>query len=96
MTQTAARPTSKQLAYLRSLAQRTGETFTYPHTKAQASAEIRRLRSRETSSPQERRREQRDIARALTERPDDACPREPRPRDDRLPRPSHLALKGDT
>ena len=71
MTQTAAQPTSKQLAYLRSLAQRTGETFTYPHTKAQASAEIRRLRSRETSSPQERRREQRDIARELAERPDD-------------------------
>ena len=33
-------PTRKQLAYLRSLANRSGTTFTYPRSSAQASAEI--------------------------------------------------------
>ena len=37
-------PTSKQLAYLRSLARRTGTTFTPPTTRAQASREIQRLK----------------------------------------------------
>jgi hypothetical protein len=36
-------PTRKQLAFLRNLANRTGQTFAYPHTRAAASAEIRRL-----------------------------------------------------
>jgi hypothetical protein len=36
-------PTRKQLAFLRSLAHRTGQTFAYPNTRAAASAEIRRL-----------------------------------------------------
>jgi hypothetical protein len=38
-------PTRKQLAYLRRLAQRAGQTFTTPRTRFQASAEIRRLRA---------------------------------------------------
>jgi len=38
-------PTAKQLRYLRSLANSRGQTFTYPRTKAQASAEIRRLQA---------------------------------------------------
>jgi hypothetical protein len=38
-------PTAKQLAYLRALAERTGQTFASPRTTAQASAEIRRLKS---------------------------------------------------
>ena len=37
------RPTRRQLAYLRSLAERTGQTFAYPHTRGQASREIQRL-----------------------------------------------------
>ena len=37
-------PTSRQLAYLKALAARTGQTFTWPQTRAQASGEIRRLR----------------------------------------------------
>jgi hypothetical protein len=37
-------PTAKQLRYLRALASSRGQTFTYPRTKAQASAQIRRLR----------------------------------------------------
>src|SRR5688500_3233817 len=39
----AQAPRPKQLRYLRALANNRGQTFTYPRTKAQASAEIRRL-----------------------------------------------------
>jgi hypothetical protein len=42
-------PTAKQLAYLRALAERTGQTFSSPRTRTQASAEIRRLKSVRTS-----------------------------------------------
>ena len=49
-------PTAKQLALLRALAQRTGETFAYPRTRAQASSEIRRLQQRKPSSRTERSR----------------------------------------
>ena len=48
MTPTAdanTRPTGNQLAYLKSLATRTGQTFAWPQTRAQASREIRRLKS---------------------------------------------------
>jgi len=38
-----ASPTAKQLAYLRQLAHRAGQTFTAPRTRGQASTEIRRL-----------------------------------------------------
>ena len=37
-------PTGRQLAYLKALAARTGQTFTWPRTRRQASREIRRLR----------------------------------------------------
>ncbi|HTX09509.1 MAG TPA: hypothetical protein VME22_12905 [Solirubrobacteraceae bacterium] len=37
-------PTPRQLNYLKALANRTGQTFTYPRTSAQASAEIHRLK----------------------------------------------------
>jgi len=40
----AERPTGRQLAYLRSLAIRAGQTFTYPQTRRQASREIHRLK----------------------------------------------------
>lgn len=42
-------PTAKQLAYLRSLAERAGQTFISPRTRSQASAEIRRLNHVRTS-----------------------------------------------
>jgi hypothetical protein len=45
------RPTPKQLRYLRALANSRGQTLTYPRTRAQASAEIRRL----TRAPGENR-----------------------------------------
>ena len=58
-------PTAKQLAFLRALAQRTGETFASPRTRAQASSEIRRLHQRKPSSRVERRLDSRDVARDL-------------------------------
>ena len=36
-------PTPKQISYLKSLAEQTGTSFTYPNTPAQASREIERL-----------------------------------------------------
>jgi hypothetical protein len=67
------KPTPKQLAYLKSLAQQTGSTFTYPKTKAQASAEIRRIKTQQRSGAGERTREHRDVQRELAERPHDAA-----------------------
>ena len=43
-------PSSRQLSYLKALAKRTGQTFTYPKTSADASREIRRLKSSRASS----------------------------------------------
>jgi len=37
--------TLKQINYLKALANRTGTSFTYPHTRSEASAEIQRLRN---------------------------------------------------
>ena len=39
-------PTARQLRYLRTLADRTGTTFTNPATRSQASAQIRALKAR--------------------------------------------------
>ena len=58
-------PTAKQLAFLRALAQRTGETFAYPRTRAEASSEIRRLQQRKPSTRLERFLDRRDVARDL-------------------------------
>lgn len=38
------RPTARQIAYLKVLADRVGQTFAYPRTRVQASAEIARLK----------------------------------------------------
>jgi len=67
------KPTPKQLAYLKSLAEATATTFTYPNSSAQASAEIRRIKARPRSSTAERTRERRDVQRELAERPQDAA-----------------------
>jgi len=67
------KPTPKQLAYLKSLADATATTFTYPKSSAQASAEIRRIKARPRSSTGERTRERRDVQRDLAERPQDAA-----------------------
>jgi hypothetical protein len=47
-------PTPRQLRHLRDLAITRGETFTVPRTTTEASAEIRRLRSRRPSNIVER------------------------------------------
>ncbi len=39
------KPSTKQQAYLRSLAQKTGTTFTPPNTRSEASREIDRLKA---------------------------------------------------
>jgi hypothetical protein len=41
----ASKPTPRQLRYLRSLAERTGQTFTYPKTSGDASRAIDRLKA---------------------------------------------------
>jgi hypothetical protein len=66
------RPTRRQLAYLRSLANRAGQTFAYPRTAAQASREIRRLKNARPSYRLEREFERQEIADAIASGPDDA------------------------
>ena len=91
------KPTAKQLAHLRQLAARLGQSFAYPQTRAQASAEIRRLRSAQRgrdagidrqAERRERRAIQRDLQRARRRR----HARGPRARGHRLRRQRHLAL----
>jgi hypothetical protein len=60
------KPTAKQLGYLRALAHRTGQTFTPPATRADASREIQRLRGATPSSREEVRSERRAIRAALS------------------------------
>jgi hypothetical protein len=57
-------PSPKQLAYLRSLADRAGQTFTYPRTAQQASREIRRPKAAQPSTQVERAVERRDDRRS--------------------------------
>jgi hypothetical protein len=67
------RPTNKQLSYLRTLADRSGQTFAYPRTRAQASAEIRRLKAATPSTRLERALERREIADAIARGPQNAA-----------------------
>jgi hypothetical protein len=67
------RPTQRQLAYLRSLATQTGQTFAYPHTRGQASREIQRLKRAQSSTRAERSIERKDIADAIARGPEDAA-----------------------
>ena len=48
------KPTPKQLGYLRRLAASRGQTFRYPQTRAEASAEIKRLKAGRPDSRLER------------------------------------------
>ena len=66
-------PTAKQLAYLRALAERAGQTFAVPRTSRDASAEIRRLKATPADSRVERRIERDEIADALAAGPHDAA-----------------------
>jgi hypothetical protein len=59
------KPTPEQLRYLRGLANSRGQTFRYPTTRAEASAEIRRLRANKPDSRLERAIERREGERAV-------------------------------
>lgn len=59
-------PNARQLAYLRALAERTGQTFAVPRTSQEASAEIRRLKAAPAESQLERRIEHDEIADAIS------------------------------
>jgi hypothetical protein len=67
------KPTPRQMRYLRELAMQRGESFTTPRTKAQASAEIQRLKARRPTPHADARRELRQVADDMaTRRGDDA------------------------
>jgi hypothetical protein len=55
-------PTSKQLRYLRALADRTGTTFASPRTRREASQAIDQLRRRRPEPSEDRRRERRQVS----------------------------------
>jgi hypothetical protein len=77
---TAHKPTARQLTYLKALAQRAGQTFSYPKTMADASAEINRLKQAQPSSRTERYVEHKLIADQIATGPLDAA----RVRDDEI------------
>ena len=62
-------PTAKQLAYLRALAERAGQTFATPRTSKDASAEIRRLKAAPPESQLDRKIERKELADAIAEGP---------------------------
>jgi hypothetical protein len=78
--QAATPPTRRQLAYLKVLADRAGQTFTYPITREDASLQINRLKRAEPSTRTERRVERNFIADAIATGPHDST----RVRDDEL------------
>jgi hypothetical protein len=59
------KPTTRQLRYLRRLAELTGTTFTPPATRLQASQEIERLKRRPRSSRPERREHSWSVSQGL-------------------------------
>ena len=69
-------PSARQMRYLRDLAAQRGESFAYPQTAAQASAEIERLKGRRRSSATERRVERLDVSRAMAGRRDASAVRD--------------------
>jgi hypothetical protein len=69
-------PSPKQLRYLTSLAMQRGETFAYPKTGAEASAEIDRLLGRRRGSHVERRIEREQVSRDMAARGGDAAVRD--------------------
>ncbi len=66
MSSRSEKPSPRQLGYLRALAERTGTTFGSPQTRAEASAEIRRLTALASLTGSERRRESEERAGDLT------------------------------
>jgi hypothetical protein len=56
-----SKPSPRQLRYLRTLAERSGTTFTYPSTRSEASREIRRLQALPALTRGELRAERRTL-----------------------------------
>jgi hypothetical protein len=69
------KPTSRQLTYLKTLANQRGVSFAYPQTSAEASQEINRLKRLCPESRADRRRERKDIADAIQAGPVHAAAR---------------------
>jgi hypothetical protein len=67
------KPSAKQLRYLRNLAQSRGESFAYPRTSVEASAEIERLKARKRTTSADRRRELTEVRDDLAEHRGDAA-----------------------
>ena len=59
---TAKPPSARQLNYLKALAHRTGQTFSYPRTSTDASHEIQRLKAVRPTSRIELELERLDVA----------------------------------
>ena len=57
-------PTAPQLKLLRTLAERTGQSFAWPQTRGEASREINRLKATPRSSHYERAEDRRAVAAA--------------------------------
>jgi hypothetical protein len=68
-------PTPKQLRLLRTLATERGQTFAVPHTKAQASREIARLKAQRPSTRSEATRDRCEVSRDLARAGGAAAPR---------------------
>ena len=68
-----AKPTARQLSYLKALASARGQSFTYPHTVSEASREINRLKGIRPDSRADRRRERHAIADAIQAGPADVA-----------------------
>jgi hypothetical protein len=70
---TVAQAHARQLTYLKNLADRTGQTFTYPHTAAEATRAINRLKLSKAWSRTERHVERKQIADQIAAGPLDAA-----------------------
>jgi hypothetical protein len=69
------RPTPKQLRLLRMLAVERGQPFAVPHTKAQASREITRLKTHRPSTPSGATLDRREVSRDFARAGDTAAPK---------------------
>jgi hypothetical protein len=72
-TNDVRKPTPGQLRYLRDLAMQRGESFATPHTFAQASHEIDRLKQRKRTPRSDVRRELREVSQDMATRRGDAA-----------------------
>ena len=69
-------PTPRQMRYLRDLAMQRGESFAVPRTRAEARAQIDRLKGRRRSSRAERQIERDQLSREMATRGDAAAVRD--------------------